>query len=138
MHSDTLSEAIDPLIENELIDDVLYQVKSGKEATLFCCRGGVRSPAELVAVKVYKPQRFRSFRNDSVYTAGRVILDRRSARAAAKRTRYGREVQSCHWTNAEYEALRVLHGAAPHSYHATSSTCATTSRARALRVLRAT
>jgi RIO kinase 1 len=62
-------------------------------------------------VKVYKPQRFRSFRNDSVYQEGRVILNQRSARAAAKRTRFGREVQSSLWTNSEYETLRVLHRA---------------------------
>lgn len=114
MHSDHLSEAIAPLIDDELVDGVLYPVKSGKEATLYCCRGGARAGAELVAVKVYKPQQFRSFRNDSIYQAGRVILDHRAARAAAKRTRFGREVQSTLWTNAEYETLRVLHRAGSH------------------------
>lgn len=114
MHSEHLSEAIAPLIDDELVDGVLYPVKSGKEATLYCCRGGVRAGAELVAVKVYKPQQFRSFRNDSMYQAGRVILDHRAARAAAKRTRFGREVQSTLWTNAEYETLRVLYRAGSH------------------------
>ena len=111
VHFDTVSAAIDPLIDDELIDDVLYPVKSGKEATLYCCRGGVRANADLVAVKVYKPQQFRAFRNDSVYQEGRVILDRRSARAAAKRTRHGRQVQASLWTNSEFETLRVLHRA---------------------------
>jgi RIO kinase 1 len=111
VHFDTVSEALAPLIDDELIDDVLFQVKSGKEATLFCCRGGRRAGAELVAAKVYKPQQFRSFRNDSVYQEGRIILDRRSARAAAKRTRFGREVHSSLWTNSEFETLRVLHRA---------------------------
>ncbi|MBV8714416.1 MAG: serine protein kinase RIO [Chloroflexi bacterium] len=111
MHFDTVSDAIAPLIDDELIDDVLFQVKSGKEATLFCCRGARRAQAELVAVKVYKPQQFRSFRNDSMYQAGRVILNARDARAAAKRTRHGREVKSSLWTNSEYETLRVLYRA---------------------------
>jgi RIO kinase 1 len=111
VHFETVSEAIAPLIDDEIIDDVLYPVKSGKEATLYCCRGARRAQAELVAVKVYKPQRFRSFRNDSVYQEGRVILNQRDARAAAKRTRFGREVQSSLWTNSEYETLRVLHRA---------------------------
>ena len=79
MHSETVSEAIEPLIADELIDDIPFQVKSGKEATSFCCSGGVRSRAELLAVKVCKAQRFRAFRDDSFYQAGRVILDRRSA-----------------------------------------------------------
>jgi RIO kinase 1 len=111
VHFDTFSEAIEPLIYDELIEDVLYPVKSGKEAMLYCCRGGVRAGADLVAVKVYKPQQFRSFRNDSVYKEGRIILDRRSARAAAKRTRHGRQVQAALWTNSEFETLRVLHRA---------------------------
>lgn len=108
MHIDTLSEAIEPLIADELIDDIAYPVKSGKEATLYCCRGGVRAHAEFVAVKVYKPQQFRSFRNDSMYQAGRVVLESRARRAASKRTRFGREVQSSLWTNSEYETLRLL------------------------------
>jgi RIO kinase 1 len=111
VHIDTLSEVIEPLIADELISDVLYPVKSGKEATLYCCSGGSRAPADLVAVKVYKPRCYRSFRNDSMYQEGRVILDARARRAAAKRTRFGREVQSSLWTNSEYETLRVLHRA---------------------------
>jgi len=111
VHSDTLSEAIEPLIADELISDVLYPVKSGKEATLYCCSGGSRAPADLVAVKVYKPQQYRSFRNDSVYQEGRVILNARDRRAAAKRTRHGREVHSTLWSNSEYETLRVLYRA---------------------------
>jgi RIO kinase 1 len=111
VHFDTLSEAIEPLIDDELIGEVLYPVKSGKEATLYCCSGGTRAPADLVAVKVYKPQQYRSFRNDSIYQEGRLILNARDRRAAAKRTRHGREVQSTLWTNSEYETLRVLHRA---------------------------
>jgi len=108
VHLDTVSDALAPLIDDELIDDVLFQIKSGKEATLFCCRGGRRAQAELVAAKVYKPQQFRAFRNDSVYQEGLVILNSRSARAAAKRTKFGRDVQASLWTNSEFETLRVL------------------------------
>jgi RIO kinase 1 len=111
VHFDLVSEAIEPLIDDKLIDDVLYPVKSGKEATLYCCSGGSRANADLVAVKIFKPQQFRSFRNDSVYQEGRVILNERSARAVAKRTRHGRQVQATLWTNSEFETLRVLHRA---------------------------
>ena len=111
MHSETFSEAIGSLIADDLIEDILFQVKSGKEATIFCCSGGIRSPTELVALKVYKPQRFRSFRNDSMYRAGRAILDRRAERAAAKQSRFGREVRSSAWTSREFDTLRVLHRA---------------------------
>ena len=111
MHPDTLSDAVDSLTADGLIEEVLYPVKSGKEGTLYCCRAGVRVEAELVAVKVYKDARFRAFRDDTMYRAGRIILDQRSARAAAKRTRHGREVRSALWTNSEYETLRILHQA---------------------------
>jgi RIO kinase 1 len=111
LHSDTVSDAVDALIVDQLIDDVLFPVKSGKEATIFCCSGGVRAPSEFVAVKVYKTQRFRAFRNDSIYQEGRVILDRRARRAYSKRTQFGREVQASGWTNAEYATLRLLHRA---------------------------
>jgi hypothetical protein len=40
-----------------------------------------------------------------------VIVDRRAARAAAKRTGFGHEVQSALWTGHEFETLRMLHHA---------------------------
>jgi RIO kinase 1 len=106
-----ISEAIDPLIADGHIRELLYQVKSGKEATIYCCRAGARLGERLVAAKVYKPRHIRSFRNDSPYQEGRVILDRRARRAAAKRTDFGRQVQATLWTGHELETLRQLHGA---------------------------
>lgn len=111
MHIDALNEALEPLFDDSLVSEVLYQVKSGKEATLYCCRAGVRLGGRLVALKVYKPRLARTFRNDSTYQEGRVIVNRRDARAVAKRTEFGREVQSALWTRREFEALGVLHRA---------------------------
>jgi RIO kinase 1 len=111
VHDEHVSEAIDPLVADGLIEDLLYPVKSGKEGTLYCCRANPSLGTDLVAVKVYKPQRFRSFRDDSMYREGRVILDRRAARAAAKSTGFGRETRSALWTNSEFSALQVLHRA---------------------------
>ncbi len=109
--SDSDSEALEPLFADGLIRDVLYQVKSGKEATLYCCRAGAALDHGLVAAKVYKPRHVRSFHNDSIYREGRVILDRRARRAAAQRTEFGREVQAALWTGLEFETLRTLHRA---------------------------
>jgi RIO kinase 1 len=111
VHQEHLSQAIDSLVADGFIEDLLYPVKSGKEGTLYCCRAGPRLGAELVAVKVYKAPSFRSFRDDSMYRDGRVILDQRSRRAAAKRTNFGRETRSALWTNSEFDALQVLHRA---------------------------
>lgn len=44
MHGDsTFAEALADLFDGGWIDEVLYEVKSGKEATVFCCRAGARS-----------------------------------------------------------------------------------------------
>ncbi len=109
MHVETLEEALAPFREDELIDEVVSIVKSGKEAVVYCCRGGPKVDAELVAAKVYKPKSFRSFRNDALYREGRVILNKRDMRAVAKRTGHGREVSSSLWTNHEWEVLRQLY-----------------------------
>jgi RIO kinase 1 len=111
LHSDVLEAALEPFFADGLIDEVLYQVKSGKEATVYCCRGGTPLKGVLVAAKVYKPRALRSFRDDSVYREGRVILDSRARRAAAKRTDFGQRVQSALWTGHEWQVLKMLHAA---------------------------
>jgi RIO kinase 1 len=114
VHPEILSEAIEPFIDDRLIDSLLYPVKSGKEGVLYCATAGPRVAADLVAVKVYKPQKYRAFRDDSMYRSGRAILNERSARAAAKQTRFGREVRASLWTDSEYQTLRILHRAGAH------------------------
>jgi RIO kinase 1 len=98
-------------IESDWIDEVLYRVKPGKEATVLCCRGGSAAPADLLAAKVYHDRRFRGFANDATYQAGRVIMDRRARRAVAAKTEFGRTVQTGLWTAGEFETLRLLHAA---------------------------
>lgn len=94
-----------------LISDVLYEVKSGKEATVYCCRGTETSGAEFLAAKIYRPRTQRNFKNDAVYQAGRVIGDKRLGRAVAKKSRTGREAQFGLWIYQEWETLRLLHAA---------------------------
>jgi RIO kinase 1 len=109
VHVETLDEALAPFVADGLISEVISIVKSGKEAVVYCCRAGDALDADLVAAKVYKPAQFRSFRNDAVYREGRVILNRRDARAVAKRTSHGQEVSSALWTNHEWGTLHQLH-----------------------------
>src|ERR1700694_2355550 len=111
LHPETLHDALEPFIADGLIEDVLYPIKSGKEATVYCCRAGPALKADLVAAKVYKARAFRSFRDDSVYREGRVILDSRARRAAAKRTAFGQNVRSTLWTHHEWNILKTLHAA---------------------------
>ena len=111
LHTETLDDALEPFIADGLIENVLYPIKSGKEATVYCCRAGPALKADLVAAKVYKERSFRSFRDDSVYREGRVILDARARRAAARKTTFGQQVQSSLWTNHEWAVLKTLHQA---------------------------
>lgn len=111
MDDEHLSGAIAPFVERKLVAEVIGEVKSGKEATVFCCRGGVRAPAPLLAAKVYRPIEERGFRNDALYREGRIVLDSRAGRAMASKTRKGKEFQYGTWINAEWETLRAVHRA---------------------------
>ena len=111
MQTESLAEALEPFIEDGLLADVLYPIKSGKEATVYCCSARPRVKADFVAAKVYKPRTHRSFHDDSVYREGRVILNQHDKRAAAKKTDFGGQVQSALWQNHEWEVLKVLQAA---------------------------
>ena len=102
---------LDPFIDEGWITGVLYAVKSGKEATVYCCEAAPGRGADLLAAKVYHARNRRNFKNESTYREGRVILDRRMRTAVEKKTKKGREFQSATWQHHEYETLVLLHGA---------------------------
>lgn len=93
-----------PLVEDGLVDDVIAQLKSGKEATVYLVRCG----GEVRCAKVYKDVNQRSFRQAVTYREGRKVRSSRLARAMEKGSRYGREEQQAHWQNAEVSALYRL------------------------------
>lgn len=90
-----------PLLSEGLIDQVISQLMSGKEATVYV----VRSGDSLRCAKVYKDARHRSFRQAASYRDGRKVRNSRQARAMEKGTRYGRQMQEEVWQNAEVDAL---------------------------------
>ncbi len=93
-----------PLVEDGLVDEVIAQLKSGKEATVYLVRCG----GEVRCAKVYKDVNQRSFRQAVTYREGRKVRSSRLARAMEKGSRYGREEQQAHWQNAEVSALYRL------------------------------
>ncbi|WP_395090334.1 RIO1 family regulatory kinase/ATPase [Armatimonas sp.] len=111
--------------EQKLIDDVLFQVKGGKEATVYCCHVAPDAQralgAERVAAKVYRPRQFRNLRNDAMYRQGRAVLtdegraakatDQRLMRALGKKTEFGMQVQHSSWLLYEYTTLQALFAA---------------------------
>jgi RIO kinase 1 len=112
MSIDHLSlDALQSFVDEGWLNEVLYPVKSGKEATVLCCRGGPRAPIPLVAAKVHRALEDRSFRNDAVYLEGRLHMVRegRARRAVEKKTAFGRQVQYGTWIAEEWEVLNVLY-----------------------------
>jgi len=103
---------LDSFLDSGTISEVMEFVKGGKEATVFRCRaGGDPSRDKFYAAKVYRPRKYRRFRNDAPYQNGRVILSARARRAVAKRTSFGQEVHQGLWVAAEYETQRMLFAA---------------------------
>lgn len=95
---------LQPLVEEGLIDDVIRQLMSGKEATVYVVRCG----DDIRCAKVYKEAGQRSFRQAASYQEGRKVRNSRQARAMEKRTSYGRKMQEEVWQNAEVDALYRL------------------------------
>jgi RIO kinase 1 len=106
------------LLEDGLIDGVVRQLTSGKEAMVFVVSCG----DETRCAKVYKEANKRAFRQAVDYTENRKVKNSRQARAMAKGTRYGREAQEAAWQNAEVDALFRLAAAGvrvptPYNFH---------------------
>lgn len=96
--------ALQPLIDDGVIDEVIRPLKSGKEATVYL----VRSRAQTRCAKVYRDMRQRSFQKRARYQEGRKVRGSRQARAIGKSTRFGRREQEAQWKNAEVDALYRL------------------------------
>ena len=92
------------LVHNGLVDEVVSQLMSGKEAEVYV----VQSMGELRCAKVYKDADNRSFSRQALYQEGRKVRNSRQARAIGKNTRYGRKEQEGAWQNAEVDALQRL------------------------------
>ncbi|MGB9330028.1 MAG: PA4780 family RIO1-like protein kinase [Steroidobacteraceae bacterium] len=99
-----IPSALQPLIDDGVIDEVIRSLKSGKEATVYL----VRSGAHTRCAKVYRNMAQRSFQRRAQYQEGRQVRGSRQARAIRKSTRFGRKEQEASWKNAEVDALYKL------------------------------
>lgn len=93
-----------PLYEDGLIDEVEYQLMSGKEATVYVVRSGEHTRC----AKVYKEAAQRSFKQAARYREGRREKNSRRARAMEKGSKFGRKQIEDSWQNAEVDALYRL------------------------------
>jgi RIO kinase 1 len=111
------TKRLQALIDEGLIDTVVRQLMSGKEATVYV----VRSEGETRCAKVYKEATQRSFRQAVDYTENRRVKNTRQARAMAKGTRFGKQATEEAWQSAEVDALYRLAAAGvrvptPHNF----------------------
>jgi len=95
---------IQPLVDDGLVDEVISQLMSGKEATVYMVRCG----DDIRCAKVYKEAIKRSFKKAVQYQEGRKSRNSRRARAMEKGSKYGRNQQESAWQNAEVDALYKL------------------------------
>lgn len=99
-----IPKRIQPLVDEGLVDEVISQLMSGKEATVYMVRCG----KEIRCAKVYKEAIKRSFKKAAQYQEGRKSKNSRRARAMEKGSKYGRGQQEQAWQNAEVDALYLL------------------------------
>ena len=109
---------LQPLVEDGVVDMVIRQLQSGKEADVYVVACG----EEIRCAKVYKSSELRSFKKVAEYREGRKSRGSRNTRATAKRSRHGRKLKEEEWKTAEIDALYALAAAGvrvptPHGVH---------------------
>lgn len=115
------------LWEQEKFTELLWELRSGKEATVYVVQGpnpphpsgsplprwewGVADAPILLAAKLYVDSRVRSFRNDSMYREGRFVGDKRMRKAMDQGSEFGISAQNVLWVGEEYRQLHALYRA---------------------------
>lgn len=103
----SIPEGLLALIDDGVIESVVRQLKSGKEASVFI----VTVAGRQAAAKVYKNAEHRAFRQRADYVEGRRVGDSRSQRAMDRGSRFGKQQQEKQWRGSEASAMRRLHEA---------------------------
>jgi len=105
MYTDTdrFRDAASAFIDAGYISGEGRVVKRGKEASVLCCPAHPSLGVEFVALKIYKDQEFRNFRNDAEYLRGRVWKRRDLAHLKAFKDDL--------WVDTEYHVLEKLSAA---------------------------
>ena len=102
--------SLQTLFERGFITDILGEVKSGKEATVYVASTPLTDTG-LAATKVYSDMAVRSFKDDKIYRQGRFVGDARVKKAIEQRSKSGVEAQQALWIFHEYSELWALYEA---------------------------
>jgi RIO kinase 1 len=112
-----IRQSLESFWRDRWFTDILYRVRPGKEATVYCCPAGPAIGVEYIAAKVYRPRKFRAMTNDWLYKQGRFTIgtdgksafDERTLKAVRQGTRYGKKVDMASWVAHEYNMLTELY-----------------------------
>ncbi|MEK6595845.1 MAG: PA4780 family RIO1-like protein kinase [Pseudomonadota bacterium] len=96
-----IPKRLEPLIEEGLIDSVICQLMSGKEAMIYMVRCG----ENIRCAKVYKESNKCNFQQRSIYTEGRKVRNSRRAWAMEKGSHYGHRAREEAWQSTEIDML---------------------------------
>ena len=107
------AEAKDPVLTQleylGLISDVLAEIKSGKEATVYLAESAVlKENGGLIALKIYRDVAARSFKNTGEYGVGLARSSNAVAKAIDKRGSKGAAALQDLWVASEYMVLWQL------------------------------
>jgi RIO kinase 1 len=100
-----MNESLETLLADGIIEAVIGQLKTGKEAEVWL----VQHAGEVVAAKLYKERHERNFRNNVGYREGREVRNSRTRRAMEKGSRFGQAAAEDAWKSAESDSLYKLH-----------------------------
>jgi RIO kinase 1 len=99
-----MTDELEVLLADGVIDEVLGRLKSGKEANISLVRRG----DDVISAKVYKDRATRSFKNNAEYKEGRKVRNTRTQRAMDSGGKFGRDAAEVAWKSAEADALYRL------------------------------
>src|SRR3954467_14383125 len=101
-----MTDQLDVLLADGVIDEVLGRLKSGKEANISLIRRG----EDVIAAKVYKDRATRSFKNNADYREGRKVRNSRTQRAMDRGGSFGKGAAEEAWKSHEADVLSKLAG----------------------------
>ncbi|MCP3061424.1 hypothetical protein LXT21_21815 [Myxococcus sp. K38C18041901] len=100
-----MNDSLETLLADGIIEAVLGQLKTGKEAEVWL----VQHAGQVVAAKLYKERHERNFRNNVGYREGREVRNSRTRRAMEKGSKFGQAAAEEAWKSAESDSLYKLH-----------------------------
>lgn len=89
------------LYERGILEEVIKEIKSGKEATVYLARG----PRGLMAAKIYRDAATRSFSKDQIYKAGRGINPKHRKRLLNAASKNEISPDQSIWIYHEYKTI---------------------------------